>query len=188
MGKFLFFVLALIIIGGGGAYYYYTQTGYKFGLDQTFIFKGAIGVTSPDFTDGGFIPPRFTCDGDDETPKFNLERIPEGTKSLAIVMEDDSTKPRPVTHWLLFNIDPGVKTIDGSEVYQEAVTGINDFGGSVYKGPCPTAGEPHRYYFKVYALNLKIVADKLNRVSFDKLTSAHVLASGSMVGVYSKKP
>lgn len=188
MGKFLFWLLLLITIGGGSAYYYYTETGYKFGLEDTFLFKGAIGLTSPDILEGGFISPRFTCDGDDEIPRFNLDRIPEGAKSIAITMEDDTKEPKAQTHWILFNIDPDAKSIDGSEVYGDAVTGINDFGSAVYKGPCPDPGEPQRYTFKVYALNFKIATDKLNRISFDKVISAHVLASGTLVGVYSKKP
>lgn len=188
MGKFLFGLIVIVLIACGGAYYYYTQTGYKFGLEDTFLFKGTIAVTSPDIIDGGFIPPRFTCDGVDEIPVLNLDRVPENTKSLAVVLEDDNNKSKPLTHWLLFNIDPEAKTIDGSEIYQEAITGINDFGGPIYKGPCPEVGKPHRYYFKVYALNTKIETDRLNRISFDKLINAHVLAAGSLVGVYSKKP
>lgn len=188
MGKFFGWLLAILIIAGGGAYYYYTKTGYKFGLDNSFLFKGSIPVSSLDFTDGGIIPVKFTCDGDDVSPQFTLTKLPTDTKSVAMILEDESTKPISFTHWLVFNFSSDFNIIDSSTAWQNGVVGINDFGNKEYNGPCPTDGQTHKYSFIVYALNTTITSVTQNRVSFDKIITGHILATGSITGTYSKKP
>ena len=63
-------------------------------------------VTSPDFENGGEIPERFTCDGDDTNPNLMIAGIPKDTKSLAIIMEDPDVALTTFNHWLVWNIPP----------------------------------------------------------------------------------
>jgi Raf kinase inhibitor-like YbhB/YbcL family protein len=186
MGKFLGWLFIIFIIAAGGGYYYYTQTGYKFGLDDTFLFKGTIGISSQDFSDGGVIPSRYTCDGDEISPQFTLMRVPTDAKSLAFILEDVSVKPNPFTHWLVFNFKSDFNIIDSSLAWQNGLVGFNDFGNKEYNGPCPPIGETHKYYFRVYALNTNFANTPLSRAGFDKIISGHVLTTGSMVGMYTR--
>ncbi|MBI2048324.1 MAG: YbhB/YbcL family Raf kinase inhibitor-like protein [Parcubacteria group bacterium] len=119
----------------------------------------SLTLTSSAFTNGGIIPSAFTCDGDNANPPLMIDGVPEGTKSLALLMDDPDVpkqlRPDGVfDHWVLFNIDPTTKSIATGEF--AGVQGANSAGKSAYTGPCPPPQyEPseHRYFFKLYALN-----------------------------------
>src|SRR5687767_11948225 len=121
-----------------------------------FLFQTAsLTVTSPDFEDGGEIPAQFTCDVDGTNPNLNIDGLPEGTKSLAIIMEDPDVLSTTFNHWIVWNIPPG-QTIAANSV--PGIQGNNSLGRSSYLGPCPPGGT-HRYFFKVYALNTMLDID-----------------------------
>jgi Raf kinase inhibitor-like YbhB/YbcL family protein len=141
-------------------------------------------VTSPDFENEGELPSRFTCDGDDAHPTLNIQGIPEGTKSLAVIMEDPDVPLATFNHWVVWNIPP-LETISGNTV--PGVQGSNSMGKNSYLGPCPPGGT-HRYFFKVYALNsmLDLPADS-NKKQLEKNMEEHILARGEIMGFYHKK-
>lgn len=187
MGKFFGWLIVILLVILGGAYYYYLQTGYKFGLDDSFLFKGNISLSTRSFTDGGVIPEKFTCDGDDQSPEFTFSRLPENTKSIAIILEDESIKPTHLTHWLVFNFNSDFNIISSTTAWQNGYVGVNDFGNKEYNGPCPLDGKTHKYTFKIYALNFVIGSENQNRVSFEKAISGHVLSTGSISATYTRK-
>jgi Raf kinase inhibitor-like YbhB/YbcL family protein len=143
-----------------------------------------LAVTSPDFENGGDIPERFTCDGDDSNPNLDIAGIPTNAKSLVIIMEDPDVPLTTFNHWIVWNIPPQ-PTIRASSI--PGIQGNNSLGKNSYIGPCPPAGT-HRYFFKVYALDalLDLEADS-NKRALETAMKGHVLAEGEIYGFYNKK-
>jgi Raf kinase inhibitor-like YbhB/YbcL family protein len=141
-------------------------------------------IISPDFTNDGTIPGKFTCDGSGVNPTIIINGIPEGTKSLAVILENDDVNPKTSTNWIVWDIQP-TETILENTV--PGVVGRNSLGQTKYSAPCPE-DLPKRYTFKVYALKSML---KLKSISSKKRVEAammpHILASGTLTGVYSRE-
>lgn len=156
----------------------------------------ALQLDSPRFHHGQPIPPRYTCEGEDEAPPLHWQGEPAGTRSFALVVEDpDAPDPRAPqrtwVHWVLYNLPPGVHELpEGAG----AVTlpsgcreGLNDWHRPGYGGPCPPIGR-HRYFHRLYALDT--VLPDLGTPTRDQLLRAmegHVLAQAELMGTYQKQ-
>jgi hypothetical protein len=155
-------------------------------------------IKSPAFADGDSMPVKFTCDGDDVSPKLEWSGAPEGTQSLAFICDDPDAPMGVWVHWVLFNLSPKATKLEGNyapakggnpddEIYGSMIDGINDFRRLGYNGPCPPKGPAHRYFFKLYALdtmlNLKTGASKGD---VEKAMSGHILAKAEMIGKYQR--
>ena len=118
-------------------------------------------MSSDAFGDGGPIPRQYTCDGADRSPPLHWQRAPEGTASLALVVDDPDAPSGTWNHWTLYNMPPATQAL-GEGVPAVAALGdgsrqgTNDFGKIGYGGPCPPPGSTHRYRFKLYALSATI--------------------------------
>lgn len=139
-------------------------------------------LTSSAFEHEGGIPDKYTCRGEDINPQLDIEEIPEGAKSLVLIM-DDPDAPRGLwVHWVVWNI-PIVSKIDENSVPEGAVQGLNDFNKYEYGGPCPPSGT-HRYFFKVYALDTKLDLDAESRKEdVEKAMQGHILAKAELIGL-----
>jgi hypothetical protein len=121
-------------------------------------------VASSAFRQGEAIPRRFTCDGENISPDFAWHDAPKETKSFALIIHDpDAHRKDGFTHWVLYNIPPGVTELrEGAPKDAEAegfgVQGKNDSGKSGYTGPCPPSGN-HRYFVRVFALREELDLD-----------------------------
>ena len=119
---------------------------------------GSISVVSPVFEEGGWIPRRYTCDGDDVSPEIRISGVPGDASMLALIMYDPDAPIGVFYHWLLYNIPVSATVIpEGLGAPREetglGAQGVNDFGRLGYGGPCPPRRHgPHRYYFLVLAL------------------------------------
>ena len=119
----------------------------------------AIQITSSAFSEGEAIPKKHTCSGEDVSPPLVWSGTPQAAKSLAIIMDDPDAPGKTFVHWVLFNIPPG--TTELAEGARGAgVAGMNDFRRTGYNGPCPPAGQTHRYFFKIYALDQELEAHR----------------------------
>jgi Raf kinase inhibitor-like YbhB/YbcL family protein len=141
-------------------------------------------IDSPVFENEELIPSRYTCEGEDINPPLTIGDIPEGTKSLALIMEDPDAPNGTFDHWLEWNI-PVINTIN--ENSNPGISGVNGFGKTGYGGPCPPSGT-HRYFFRVYALDAKLDLEagaekKLLLEAIDE----HILAMGEIMAKYQKK-
>ncbi|HUU75353.1 MAG TPA: YbhB/YbcL family Raf kinase inhibitor-like protein [Methanoregulaceae archaeon] len=151
-----------------------------------------ISVSSDAFLEGERVPSRYTCSGKNVSPALSWGEPPEGTKSLALICDDPDAPSGLFTHWVLYDIPPdrrglpeGVKKApvldDGSR------HGVNNFGKIEYSGPCPPPGKPHRYFFRIFALdtllNLRSPAD---RRTVDNTMKGHVLATGELMGTFAR--
>ncbi|MEX2231852.1 MAG: YbhB/YbcL family Raf kinase inhibitor-like protein [Cyclobacteriaceae bacterium] len=142
-----------------------------------------MNIISPDFPNGGAIPAKFTCDGEDVNPTLIVNGIPEGTKSLALVVEDPDAPLTTYTQWLVWNIPP-TETIAENSI--PGIQGINTVGKNPYRGPCPVAGS-QRYSFKVYALKrILTLQPEADRSELEKAMQGHILATGELLGEYDR--
>lgn len=152
-------------------------------------------LSSSDFSAGGSIPARHTCDGADRSPSLSWSGAPAGTRSFALVI-DDPDAPDPAApkmtwvHWILYNIAPESRELhEGvaeSDLPKGARTGLNDWKRTAYGGPCPPVGR-HRYYHKLYALD--VVLPDLGHPTKKQLEHAmqgHILEQCELVGTYER--
>jgi Raf kinase inhibitor-like YbhB/YbcL family protein len=153
----------------------------------------AFAITSTAFTEGGNIPPKFTCDAGQTSPSPALawKEAPAGTKSFVLIMDDpDVPMPGGFTHWVLADI-PGTATglPEGFTVGSLGVSANSGFGRPGYGGPCPPTGA-HHYHFKLSALDVATigVAQGARRADVEKAMAGHVLATTEVVGLYQKQP
>jgi len=143
------------------------------------------------FPEGGTIPAIHTCEGADLSPSIEWSGASAETKSFALIVDDPDAPVGVWNHWLLYNIPPGVHTLaQGFKTGQLGEAGVNDFGKPSYNGPCPPRGHgPHRYYFKLYALDVAKLDLKKGaaRKDLDRALKGHVLAEAQYMGRYERK-
>jgi len=141
-------------------------------------------IKSPVFENKKSIPSKYTCDGDDVNPPLIIEGIPEGTKSLVLIVDDPDAPMGTWDHWIVWNI-PLTNKIEENSV--PGTEGLNDFRRHSYGGPCPPSGT-HRYFFKVYALDTKLNLDSNSRKKdIEKAMKGHLLAQGELIGLYGRR-
>jgi Raf kinase inhibitor-like YbhB/YbcL family protein len=143
-------------------------------------------VTSSAFQQGGNIPSKFTCDGANANPPLHLDQAPAGTKSLALIVDDPDAPGGTFVHWVVWNIDPKTTNIGEHSAPPNSVQGKTGFGNSGYGGPCPPSGT-HRYYFRVYALDVPQLQGGLSRADLERAMQGHIIGQGELMGRYSKK-
>lgn len=142
-------------------------------------------LESDAFADGGAIPRRHTCDGEDVSPPLRWSAPPAGTVSLALCVDDPDAGRHPFTHWLAWGLPPTAGALgEGERAPHE---GRNDFGAPGYRGPCPPPGRPHRYVFRLHALDAELSLEpRERRRGFDRAVERHVLGTAELVGVYGR--
>lgn len=158
----------------------------KGGIDGTKNSQGKMKITSQAFTNNGYIPKKYTCDGEDINPPLNVGEVPPNTKSLVLIVDDPDAPMGTWAHWVVFNIDPEIKEIAENSVPAGSVLGKNDFGKLEYGGPCPPSGT-HRYFFKIYALDTILnLSQGTTKEEVEKAMQNHVLDWGEIVGLYKR--
>ncbi len=142
-------------------------------------------ISSPVFD--GDIPRRYTCDGKNISPPFEIENVPPGVKSFALIVDDLDAPGGTFVHWILWNIDPATKEIKENSVPKGAVQGINNFKKHSYGGPCPPS-RTHRYVFKLFALDERLnLGANSTAVELQNAMKGHVIAKAQLMGRYSRK-
>lgn len=150
-------------------------------------------LLSSAFVNEGEIPVQYTCDGDDLSPPLSWARIPDGTRSLALIV-DDPDAPDPAApkmtwvHWVLYNLPADTASLPegtgSADLPNGAREGRNDWKRTGYGGPCPPIGR-HRYFFKLYALDLELPDLKEpTKAQLESAMQDHVLAEAVLMGTY----
>lgn len=151
----------------------------------------AFKLTAGAFADGGTIPTLHTCDGADLSPALEWSGEPGGTQSFALIVDDPDAPAGTWNHWLLYDVSPSVHALaQGTKPGHTGVSGTNDFGKQGYGGPCPPKGHgPHRYFFKLYAVNVPSLGLKAGtkRADLDRALKGHSLAEAHYMGRYERK-
>jgi Raf kinase inhibitor-like YbhB/YbcL family protein len=152
----------------------------------------AIKLTSTAFQEGATIPKAHTGDGPDTSPPLEWSNPPQGTKSFALICDDPDAPAGTWVHWVIFNLPPSLQKLEEGAPTKETLSngarqGKNDFGTIGYGGPAPPRGKPHRYFFKLYALDMPL--DLAPGATKDQLLAAmkdHVLDEGQLMGRYGR--
>jgi Raf kinase inhibitor-like YbhB/YbcL family protein len=140
-------------------------------------------IFSSAFADGGWIPPLHSCAGADVSPSLEWTDAPAGTRSYVLIVDDPDAPGGTWLHWLLYDISAKVHTLaQGSRGV--GTSGTNSFKRTGYGGPCPPAGAPHRYYFKLIALDLESLGLKsgAQRADVERAMNGHILGEASYMG------
>ena len=151
-----------------------------------------LDLRSAAFEEGGAIPVRYTCDGEDISPPLSWSSVPDETRSLALIADDPDAPGETFVHWVVYNLPPDTRRLPEDVPKREilpsgAAQGVNGAGSVGYMGPCPPSGT-HRYFFKVYALETEL--DLGGSATKEDLVSAmegHILAEGRLVGTYRRR-
>jgi Raf kinase inhibitor-like YbhB/YbcL family protein len=150
-------------------------------------------LKSTAFTNGGEIPRKFTCSGENISPALTWIDSPPQTRSFALIVDDPDAPAGTWTHWILWNIPAHSTSLpEGVPTSQEALTGgarqgKNDFGRIGYGGPCPPPGRPHRYFFRVYALGTILdLKSGAARIELESAMNPHVLAQAEWMGLFKR--
>jgi Raf kinase inhibitor-like YbhB/YbcL family protein len=145
------------------------------------------------FAEGQPIPRRHAFDDQDLSPALQWTGVPPAAKSLALICDDPDAPMGTWVHWVIYDLPPGTPGLSegvakSPELADGAKQGVNDYKRTGYGGPCPPPGKPHRYFFKLYALDtmtgLKSGATKKDLL---KAMDGHVLAEGQLMGTYQRK-
>jgi len=154
--------------------------------------KEGMVLSSPGFVNGGEIPKHFTGEGEDVSPELIWDVVPEGTKGFAIICSDPDAPVGTFIHWVIYNIPEATRRLaegvpPDKELADGTRQGINGFRRIGYNGPKPPPGKPHRYFFRLYALDTVLNLEP--GASAGKLQEAmagHILGESELMGVYGR--
>lgn len=144
-------------------------------------------IASPAFANEAEIPAVFTCDGENVSPPLSISGIPEGTRSLALIVDDSDAPDGTFTHWIVMDIPPDTREIVQGTVPEGAVEGTTSFARPGYSGPCPPSGL-HRYFFTLFALDQKLgFNNQTTREALSQAMQGHILGQTYFYGRYNRR-
>lgn len=149
-------------------------------------------LTSPAFAPDAWIPTHFTCDGADASPPLAWSDPPDGLRSFVLVCTDPDAPGGVWYHWAIYDIPPNVRALHEhwSPTRPAPPQAVNDFRRSGYGGPCPPRGAaPHRYQFRLYALNVERLGLGPHPHCRDVEAAArkHAVATAELIGLYGRE-
>lgn len=149
-------------------------------------------ISSAAFSANDMIPKKFTCEGSDVSPQLSWNGAPAATKTFALIVDDPDAPVGTWVHWVLYNLPANIKELpEGVEKQGQlsngALQGRNDFRKTGYGGPCPPAGKPHRYFFKLYALDISLdLKAGASKADLERAIQNHTLGQAELVGRFSR--
>lgn len=149
-------------------------------------------LSSTAFREGETIPKKCTADGPDVAPALQWSGTPGTTKSLALICDDPDAPRGTWVHWVLYHLPPDTRSLPEGVTAQKGLSkgarqGTNDFGKTGYGGPAPPAGKPHRYFFKLFALDTMLdLPEGATRQQLDEAMKGHIVAEGQLMGKYGR--
>ncbi len=152
----------------------------------------AFEVKSPAFKGNGMIPKKYTCDGEDLSPPLEWTGAPEETGSFALISDDPDAPAGTWVHWVLYDLPPDTKGLSEGVPKKDSLSngakqGLTDFRRVGYGGPCPPPGGPHRYYFKLYALDTLLkLPPNISKSDLLEAMKGHILDEAILIGRYQR--
>src|SRR5437667_4828602 len=155
----------------------------------------AFSLSSAAFKEGAAIPGKHTCAGADVSPPLVWSGAPPGTAAFALIADAPDAPAGTWVHWVLYDIAPTLSAIPENVVKVEtlkelggAAQGKNDFRRLGYGGPCPPPGKPHRYFFKLYALNAWLgLSPGATKTNVERAMDGRVLATAQLMGTFGRQ-
>jgi Raf kinase inhibitor-like YbhB/YbcL family protein len=154
--------------------------------------SGKLELRTTAFQPGGSIPKVFTCDGADASPALSWSDPPPRTQSFVLIVDDPDAPVGTFVHWVVYNLPATTRQLPerllrGDEIPSGGKQGVNDFARTGYGGPCPPPGRPHRYFFRLYALDGKLnLRSPARRKDVDQAMKGHALAHAELMGLYGR--
>jgi Raf kinase inhibitor-like YbhB/YbcL family protein len=170
------------------------RSSWQTNVTDTGARSAEIRLTSTAFQDGDRIPYVYTSEGDDVSPPLQWTGAPVETRSYALVCEDPDAPRGTWIHWVLYNISGDAIELTRAvptlpELPSGARHGRNTAGDMAYAGPCPPPGNPHRYFFRLYALDLSLnLPPGATKEELERAMDQHILAQGTLMGTYQHRP
>jgi Raf kinase inhibitor-like YbhB/YbcL family protein len=152
----------------------------------------ALAITSTAFTEGAAIPKKHTCDGQDLSPPLAFSGVPVGAKSLALICDDPDAPMGTWVHWVLWGMPPSTPALPegvptDAQLPGGMKQGVSSARSAGYHGPCPPPGKPHRYFFKLYALDAEMnLSERTNKSALEEAMKGHILAEAQIMGRYGR--
>jgi hypothetical protein len=154
--------------------------------------ESTMKLTSVAWMEGKPIPVKYTCDGADVSPPLAWSDAPAGTRSFALICDDPDAPAGTWVHWVIYGLPATATALSEGIATTEtlpdgAKQGVNDFRRTGYGGPCPPPGAPHRYYFKLYALDATpALKSRATKVELLRAMAGHILAEARLMGTYQR--
>lgn len=144
-------------------------------------------IISSAFGNNQNIPFKYTCDGENISPPLEFFDAPAGISSFALIVDDPDAPRATFVHWLVWNIPPATSSISENSVPQGTTQGTTDFGEQKYGGPCPPSGT-HRYFFKLYALDVKLdLPSSSRKKDLEAAIQTHIIEKTELIGLYQRQ-
>lgn len=149
-------------------------------------------LSSTAFQNGEPIPSRYTGDGPDASPPLAWSDVPEGTKAFTLICDDPDAPGGTWVHWVLYDIPAETASLEEGVARKDVVLGSGrqgrtDFKRNQYNGPAPPPGKPHRYFFKLYALDQATgLAPGQRKEAVLAAIKGHVLGEAELMGTYQR--
>ncbi|MBI4212338.1 MAG: YbhB/YbcL family Raf kinase inhibitor-like protein [Deltaproteobacteria bacterium] len=154
-------------------------------------------LTSVAFKEGTSIPMKYTGEGPDISPELQWDNPPARTVSFALIMDDPDAPPGTWVHWVLYNLPAETRSLEEnipkverlpSGAKQGLCWGVDSFDRIGYHGPLPPPGKPHRYYFKLYALEkmLTELPEEPTKFDIEQAMQGSILAEAKLMGTYQR--
>jgi len=141
-------------------------------------------ITSTAFKHNSVIPSKYSCEGEGINPPLFISALPEGTRSLALILHDpDAPMKGGFTHWVMWNIKPNTAI---TEKFNNAPQGMNSARKIGYIGMCPPSGT-HHYHFTVFALDTALtLTAHTDKAGLEEAMKGHILGEATLTGLYKK--
>jgi Raf kinase inhibitor-like YbhB/YbcL family protein len=145
-------------------------------------------LTSSAFAEGGEIPRRYTCEGEDVSPPLAWGGVPEGTRSFVLIADDPDAPGGVWVHWVLYDLPGKIRSLPEGNPASLGTRGTTDFRRAAYGGPCPPPGKAHRYFFTLYALDVPSLGlpEGASRPAVEQAMQGHILARAQWMGTYQR--
>jgi len=154
--------------------------------------SGKLELTTSAFHPGSPIPTQFTCSGANISPALSWNQPPPRTQSFVLIVDDPDAPVGTWVHWVVYNLPASARQLPeqvppGEVVAGGGKQGVNDFPTNGYGGPCPPPGKPHRYFFRLYALDTVLdLRAPVHRKDVDSAMKGHFLAEADLMGTFGR--
>ena len=149
---------------------------------------GGIALRSGAFDDGGAIPVRYTCEGDNVSPPLVWSKVDDDVKALALVVADPEAPGGIFHHWIVLDLDPQARSMAEGKVPADATQALGTSDNPTYIGPCPPVGEEHHYLFTLFPLDrrLDLPDGTATKVALDAIDAARLPGEGELHGTFGR--
>ena len=154
--------------------------------------SGTLELTTTAFRPAGAIPVQFTCSGENISPFLTWNHPPSRTQSFVLIVDDPDAPMGTWVHWVVYNLPASAQHLPehipvGEMIAGGGKQGVNDFPTHGYGGPCPPPGKPHRYFFRLYAIDTILnLPPPVQRKDVDAAMKGHVLAHAELMGTFAR--